>query len=701
MTRRVETETFAHPSTGATISFALANAGLADFLKLYQTDPSAFAADLSSTHGKMVDELRTNSTGHLGRRYPDRAGKLASRDPSSLFPAFALDAYLQPCTSPADDPSRGWPGFGKGESSSGRGKSRNEGRGDLEGMAKACEKYFEWGTKEIVGKKFASEGVGIFGGQVVNEAREAVRRMKTVPVLDRDSVPVTGSGSSESASGPSRITSFFQQSTSTVASKTTTMPLEPGKTPAHILRIHSVRKDPTATDLNEYRISYQHEGYLSRCHGAMAGTRCDPSELPVEEREALGLVDRGEDNAGVTASQAPVSGAAKSELRVWVAEYLVREAWPELVAAYEEELRAKADRLKSPRKRTTGARNVVRGKTRRAAGGSRAAEDTDRFKSFFTQKPGPGARASRSPSPEEAVEELEDRPPRFSSTIPTSPRRSASGKSSSPAPLKQGKTPRARPRPSSSPPSSILSQTLSVPPDRELVVSPSPIPVIRRTRPRRKSARVISSSPGPSLAEDTALPTSGTTPAPRRTTTTSSAAPRARDTAPGPSKSNAAQNPKGKKDEPIDLCSTDDEARPPAPRRSPRNADRSSSTLGKTASTTSSVLAGSSRANEQISSSPPHNRHTGTKKNTTKTKATSKNGTAAKQVDDVQTGTLQTLLALPVVSRGTAVASSPAIKESQVGKLGKPGKTKKKGRVSYVVTYENSDWEEIDSTRGR
>jgi Holliday junction resolvase YEN1 len=554
-------------------------------------------------------------------------------------------------------------------------------------MAKACEKYFEWGTKEIVGKKFASESVGIFSGQVINEAREAVRRMTPAPVLHRDSVPVTGSGPSESASGSSRITSFFQQSTSTAASKTTTTPLEPHKTPAHILRIHSVRKDPTATDLNEYRISYQHEGYLSRCHGAMAGTRCDPSELPAEEREALGLVDRGEDHAGLAASQVPVPGAAKSELRVWVAEYLVREAWPELVVAYEEELRAKADRLKSPRK------------TRRAAGGGRAAEDTDRFKSFFTQKQ--GARASRSPSPEEAVEELEDRPPRFSSTIPTSSVRSASGKSSSPAAPKQGKTPRARPRHSSSLPSSELSQTLSVPPGRELDVSPSPTPVIRRTRPRRKSARVTSTSPAPSSPANPALPTSGIAPAPKRTTITTPAAPPPGDTAPGPSKANVAQYQKGKKDEPIDLCSTDDEALPPLPRRSPRNAARSSSTIGRTASTTSSVLAGSSRANEQISSSPPYNRHTSTKKNTTKTKATSRNVNSAKQADDAQTGTLQTLLGLPVVSRGTAVASSPAVNGGQVGELGKLGKTKKKGRVSYVVTYENSDWEEIDSTRGR
>jgi hypothetical protein len=119
------------------------------------------------------------------------------------------------------------------------------------------------------------------------------------------------------------------------------------------------------------------------------------------------------------------------------------------------------------------------------------------------------------------------------------------------------------------------------------------------------------------------------------------------------------------------------------------------------------VLAGSSRANEQVSSSPPSNRHTGTKKNTTKTNTTSQNGTTAKgkakqtDNDGAQTGTLQTLLGLPVVSRGTAIASGPAVKGSQVGEGGKLGKTKKKGRVSYVVTYENSDWEEIDSTRGR
>lgn len=105
---------------------------MADFLHRYKAGRPVNEADLAKVHSLMIDELRTNASGHLGRRYPARAAELQVKDPLTLFPAFALDAYLRPATSP-DDPTQGWPGFGNGEAVfHRRGKARSEGRGDME-----------------------------------------------------------------------------------------------------------------------------------------------------------------------------------------------------------------------------------------------------------------------------------------------------------------------------------------------------------------------------------------------------------------------------------------------------------------------------------------------------------------------------------------------------------------------------------------
>jgi len=361
---------------------------MADFLHRYKAGRPINEVDVAKVHALMIDELRTNASGHLGRRYPARAAELQVKDPLTLFPAFALDAYLRPATSP-DDPSQGWPGFGNGEAVfQKRGKARSEGRGDMERFAKACEKFFEWGTKDQVAKKFASESVGLFGSELVTCARERVRL--------RD--PASSKAKAMSVDQADRprdahITSFFQSTSG--SSRSTSRPNKPRKSfqdmPAHVIKIHSSRPDPTNPDLKELRISFTSAAYIKRCHDAMDGHRVDPNDLAESERANLGLV--GKDDTG-DKIDLPTQ---KSEVRLWIAEYLVQEAWPELIKAHEEELAAKA-------KPKPKAKKVVKKGTKDKGG-----ENTAAFKSFFTATQGPPA-SQRAETPEEEEEPLEYRP---------------------------------------------------------------------------------------------------------------------------------------------------------------------------------------------------------------------------------------------------------------------------------------------------
>jgi Holliday junction resolvase YEN1 len=434
---------------------------MADFLHRYKAGRPINEVDVAKVHALMIDELRTNASGHLGRRYPARAAELQVKDPLTLFPAFALDAYLRPATS-SDDPSQGWPGFGNGEAVfQKRGKATSEGRGDMESFSKACEKFFEWGTKDLVAKKFASESVGLFGSELVTCARERVRLRDPAPLkaqaqsLDPEELPRS-----------SHITSFFHSTSG--SSRSTSRPNKPRKSfqdmPAHVIKIHSSRPDPTNPDLKELRISFTSTAYIKRCHDAMDGHRVDPKDLEESERANLGLV--GKDDAG---DKADVS-VQKAEVRLWIAEYLVQEAWPELIKAHEDELAAKA-------KPKPKAKKVVKKGTKEKGG-----ENTAAFKSFFTQTQRPPS-SQRAETPEEEEEPLEYRPSasRDSTLTPPPP--------SSPLPSRERMKRNVRRSPPSSSTASVSSSRPPHSSDREGLSrkEPTPIEMPPRRGPRRSA----------------------------------------------------------------------------------------------------------------------------------------------------------------------------------------------------------------------
>ncbi|WVF72474.1 hypothetical protein IAT40_007289 [Kwoniella sp. CBS 6097] len=585
------------PSIGPTISLGLANAGLSEFLKKYDTQRSAFTASLPEIHARIIDELRTNASKQVGRRYPKRADDLAALPPQKVFPDDTLDAYLNPCTSPLSDPSQGWPGFGKGESVfTLRGKARNEGRGDMEGMARACETYFEWGTKEIVCKKFAGESVGIFGAEVVNEARELVRERSNTKdiatsLLLSSSPPLPlvhqSVGTSQAASS-SRITSFFQQaapSSSQISVKSSQLssqihpqtqpydasPIDDGEPPEHVIKIHSVRADPMQSDLglNEYRVAFRHAGYIDRCQNAMKGTRSDPADLSDNSRQRLGLREKEIDPDNI-AEQGDVS-KTKDEIRVWMAEYLVREAWPELVKVWEEEQAAKASKLLK-RKKPVSKSTKSKEKTVVAPKGV----DTAAFAAFFSK-----AQSQRpiSASPTDEEEERESQPRGRGQSMDISMLSSSDNSRSTSDLAIPAKKSRARPAPTSS-----LS---SLPEAIEKQRSKSPSASSRakaRSKSRRTSTSASKSPPTPGSDDEqtksltTATAKRSSSPKPRswafgkRIFSKSKSSPSAL-ASPGGAKSRKSI---GGKDKPIDLCSTDSDEQTPV-KAPPRSRRRSAS----------------------------------------------------------------------------------------------------------------------------
>lgn len=279
---------------GPTVSMGLAHAGCSNFLKLYSSDRSAFEKKLGTIHQYMVHEMKSNETGFIGMKQVAKAKTLEAMDPSEVFKALPLDAYLNPVRSP-EDPTQGWPGFGEGERSPTRGMSPYGGRWTIESAARACERYFEWGTKEMVCKRFSGDN-GLYCAEVISEARRAV---------------LSGDQGAPNLS----------------------------------FKVHSTRPSPLSDDMTDIRLSFKTETYMERSKNAMVGHRCDPSELSPEEREALDLV-------AVSASQAATDTAPpKEEIRTWFPEYLIRAAWPSIVEEYEKAVAEKAAAKATPKKK--------------------------------------------------------------------------------------------------------------------------------------------------------------------------------------------------------------------------------------------------------------------------------------------------------------------------------------------------------------
>lgn len=343
----------------------------------------------------MADELETNSRGFLKSRRKALAASLRLAD----FPdKKVVQSYLQPAVSP---PGKGWPGFAKGNAVAGR--------GTLEGLALACEKYFEWGTRDIVVRRFRTCGAWEI---------EALTRLRA-KALERDGVLVTTTCTSPSKDSytlaspsppislPSTattrtrtdITAYFKQSIAPRIPAT-----QPKPTSFEISRISSSRRHANTNMSQEYRIEFSPVDFVRAVRSAMRGIRKDPAALSHQEREALGLKRVGnEDEDGEGEVEDGKSEDPEAPLKIWALGRLVQLAAPDAIAAYDKFIHDKELR-KSPRKKKNAIPTPTKAKPK--SGPQASQKQKNMMTSWLSQR-------TPSPSSDDEIEILDAAPPTF------------------------------------------------------------------------------------------------------------------------------------------------------------------------------------------------------------------------------------------------------------------------------------------------
>lgn len=246
---------------GPKIAMGLARAGHFQPLTTYTSDPQAFAQRVSEWQSDLVEELRHDLSGYVGRKNKALAMDLENIAAEDLLSQLPLEEYLSPNVTPPAVRAQTWACL----------ESTDLGRGTLAGVAKACESFFEWGTPDLVVRKFSAKH-SLFTAQVVTSALSSQKL--------KDSA---------------------------------------------ILRIHDVKPSKLDSGHRDVVIDCQWDTYASRCREAMAGSRPDPSTLAREVRLEMGLVEVARQPAQ------PATGSS----RIKIPEYLVRRAWQLALDDYE------------------------------------------------------------------------------------------------------------------------------------------------------------------------------------------------------------------------------------------------------------------------------------------------------------------------------------------------------------------------------
>ncbi len=309
------------------IAVGLARSGLAkELLHCYRTaSPEAFALYLPAFVDALKRELATNASGFL----PNKRKALAASLPPEFPDLVVLEHYVRPAVSPDHG---GWPGF----------TARNRfGRGDPRGWARACEKWFEWGYAEEIGRKLRTlawrgeivAGAGARLGMDGHKEETARRRERS------------GEGVS--------------------AGRGLALTMSPFP-PARLIRIHAERTHRSTDSTPEYRVEYDPLEWTTIALDAIDGTRPRPESLSAEQRDALGMVplvppsrlgyasqssaseyepsSEGDDVVGLLSPrkqrQRKEVDLASSE-KVWIPKSIIDVAYPDLVEAYQADLREK------------------------------------------------------------------------------------------------------------------------------------------------------------------------------------------------------------------------------------------------------------------------------------------------------------------------------------------------------------------------
>ncbi|KAJ9112695.1 hypothetical protein QFC22_006197 [Naganishia vaughanmartiniae] len=348
------------PSCGPKIAMGLIQAGLGtNLLQAYRTLPlQAFQTHLQSFIESLREELATNAHGFL----PGKRKALASKIPADFPSLQVLEYYAKPRVS---EPHDAWPGFARRGAGTG-GAGMRGGRGDPRAWARACERFFEWGSKEEVGKRFRTL---VWRGEIVQAVREKLG-VTFGPIQEKQPYAAASTTSPPLPQTRAKtITSYFTSTESAARTRSAMSDRYREAFPAPRLKaIHNKRVHIVTGHTAEYRIEYDPSEWNRLIQDSMDGTRLHSAELTAEQRQSLDMVSG--QGGGSTTSEADSSSAVSDEERaepkktkqrkevdldssdkVWIPVELVKLAFPELEEKYEQSLRDKEKASRTPRKR--------------------------------------------------------------------------------------------------------------------------------------------------------------------------------------------------------------------------------------------------------------------------------------------------------------------------------------------------------------
>ncbi|KAF9495593.1 hypothetical protein BDN71DRAFT_858492 [Pleurotus eryngii] len=360
---------------GPIIAHGLARAGFGE--SLYQAAQNLSQQDLihflDDWRNELRHELRTNSQGYLGKKFV-----ALSKSITNDFPNLeVLDSYVNPITS----------------ESMGRTIEMNRPRWekdpDLGKLAETCEFYFEWGYKEAIVKRFRtviwpSVTLRILRRAVLVAEEEKARSSRfttNVPSTPRKQRPDT-SVSSPIGTPSKMITKHFSS---------LKLADEDDNASNLVVKIHSQRRHPSTDKILEYRLEVAPAHLVRLTEAGVKGIR-RPDDADEWASEDPGDEDDEDDEEG-----GKKKGPKKpppppdSHIRVWMPASIVALAEPEVVEAYEETKRKKAEKKANKGRKTTS--------TSKAASGTKT-------KATTKAKPAPAAsRRKKAPVADEEEEE--------------------------------------------------------------------------------------------------------------------------------------------------------------------------------------------------------------------------------------------------------------------------------------------------------
>ena len=301
------------PGCGPKTAHALAKCGFGD--SLYEaalTNPRRDLLNfLKDWREDLRHELRTNSQGHLGRKYV----ALAKNVPDSFPDIDILLSYTNPITSETESSARNllsitW-----------------DREPDLGRLANICELYFEWGVKPIILKRFRtviwpSAVLRVLRRQVLERDRATRESPPSTPKKSRKET-VVGSPSK------TMMSRFSKLQLGAVGS-------DDEDDARLFVKIHSSRTHASTDGILEYRLEIDPGPLVRLCEAGIAGIR-----PPIREDEWADDDDGDDEKEG---KDNKTSTNPLQSLRVWMPASMVQIAEPELVMEFDSAQEKKAAR---------------------------------------------------------------------------------------------------------------------------------------------------------------------------------------------------------------------------------------------------------------------------------------------------------------------------------------------------------------------